>query len=67
MPRIRAIKPEFFTHERLAELSPIDRLFFIGLWTVADREGRLENRPQRLKGLFVPVAHHPPLNRTTHF
>ena len=54
MPRIRAIKPEFFTHERLAELSPIDRLFFIGLWTVADREGRLENRPKRLKVLLMP-------------
>ena len=54
MPRIRAIKPEFFTHERLAELPALDRLFFIGLWTVADKAGRIENRPKRLKVQIMP-------------
>lgn len=53
MARIRSIKPEFFMHEDLAELSPVHRLLFIGLWTLADREGRLEDRPRRIKaGLF---------------
>lgn len=54
MARIRTIKPEFFTHEGLAELSPLQRLFFIGLWTQADREGRLEDRPKRLKVILLP-------------
>lgn len=54
MARIRTIKPEFFTHEGLAELSPLQRLFFIGLWTQADREGRLEDRPKRLKAVILP-------------
>ena len=54
MARIRTIKPEFFCHEQLAELSPIHRLLFIGLWTQADREGRLEDRPKRLKVVLLP-------------
>ena len=54
MARIRTIKPEFFTHEGLAELSPNHRLFFIGLWTQADSEGRLEDRPRRLKVVIFP-------------
>src|SRR5215831_13505575 len=54
MPRIRTIKPEFFLHEGLSELSPLHRLFFIGLWTVADKDGRFENRPKRLKAELLP-------------
>jgi hypothetical protein len=54
MSRIRFIKPEFFVHEEMAELSPAHRLLFIGLWTVADREGRLEDRPKRLKVMLCP-------------
>jgi hypothetical protein len=54
MPRIRAIKPEFFRNEQLAELPFEDRLLFIGLWTQADKAGRLEDRPKRLKGELFP-------------
>lgn len=54
MSRIRTIKPEFFFDEDLAELSPLARLLFIGLWTQADREGRLEDRPKRLKAALLP-------------
>lgn len=54
MPRIRSIKPDFFMHEGLAELSPLHRLLFIGLWTQADRAGRLEDRPKRLKASLLP-------------
>lgn len=43
------IKPGFFTNETIADLSPHARLCFIGLWTLADREGRLEDRPKRIK------------------
>ena len=49
MPRARSIKPDFFANEELAELPPETRLLFIGLWTLADREGRLEDRPKRIK------------------
>ena len=54
MPRARNIKPGFFTNEVLAELPPLTRLLFIGLWTEADREGRLEDRPRRLKMRLFP-------------
>jgi hypothetical protein len=54
MARIRSIKPDFFLHEGLAELSPLHRLFFIGLWTLADKSGRLEDRPKRIKAAVMP-------------
>lgn len=50
MARARNIKPGFFKNEDLAECTPWARLCFIGLWTLADREGRLEDRPRRIKG-----------------
>src|SRR5215475_4054471 len=52
--RIRTIKPAFFDNEELAALPSLTRLFFIGLWTVADREGRLEDRPLRLRAQILP-------------
>jgi hypothetical protein len=47
--RARLLKPGFFTNELLAELPFEGRLLFAGLWTLADREGRLEDRPKRIK------------------
>jgi hypothetical protein len=54
MPRIRDLKPSFFESEQIAQCSPLARLFFQGLWCYADREGRLEDRPMKLKGLILP-------------
>lgn len=54
MSRIRTIKPEFFLDDELADLPALTRLLFIGLWTEADREGRLEDRPRRLKAALLP-------------
>ena len=54
MARARNIKPGFFTHDGLAELDALTRLLFIGLWTVADRAGRLEDRPKRIKAEVMP-------------
>lgn len=54
MPRKRYLKPGFFQNEDLAELSFEYRLVFQGLWLWADREGRLEDRPKRLKGNIMP-------------
>jgi hypothetical protein len=54
MARIRTIKPGFFKNEDIAGLPSMTRLFFIGLWTQADRAGRLEDRPRRLKAEIFP-------------
>ena len=54
MARARSIKPSFFKNEFLAECEPMARLLFIGLWTLADREGRLECRPMRIKAELFP-------------
>ena len=58
MSRIRTVKPELFKHEELfdAELDsglPL-RLAFIGLFTVADCEGRFKWRPRTLKLEVLP-------------
>lgn len=53
MARSRNIKPGFFTNDDLVELDFAIRLLFAGLWTIADREGRLQDRPKKIKiGLF---------------
>lgn len=54
MARSRLLKPGFFKNEHLAQLSPHARLCFAGLWLLADREGRLEDRPMRLKAEIFP-------------
>jgi hypothetical protein len=54
MDSIRIIKPEFFLDDRLAELSPLERLAFIGMWTIANDEGTIWNRPKRLKAQILP-------------
>lgn len=41
-------------NEVLGEQDPATRLLFIGLWTLADREGRLEDRPKRIKSAIFP-------------
>jgi hypothetical protein len=55
MARARNIKPKFFTNEDLVELDFATRLLFIGLWTEADKEGRLDDRPKRLKMALFPA------------
>lgn len=54
MARSRNLKPGFFTNELLAECVPHARLLFAGLWTIADRDGRLEDRPQKIKACVFP-------------
>lgn len=54
MARCRTIKPSFFLNETLAECSPMARLLFAGLWCWADRNGRLEDRPRRIKAEIFP-------------
>jgi len=54
MARSRNIKPGFFLNDELAECDPLARLLFAGLWCIADREGRLEDRPKRIKAEVLP-------------
>ncbi len=54
MARSRNIKPGFFTNDDLGEMEPLARLLFAGMWTIADREGRLEDRPKKIKAEVLP-------------
>src|SRR5262249_35050426 len=54
MARMRMLKPGFFKHEALAECPRDARLLFAGLWGIADREGRLEDRPRWIKSEVFP-------------
>lgn len=54
MPRIRYLKHDFFLDEKLAQQSHAGRLLFAGLWVLADRDGRLEDRPMKIKAQIFP-------------
>src|SRR5690349_25113751 len=55
MARIRSIKPEFWTDEKVVSLTPLARHLFIGLWNYVDDEGRGEFSPLRLKMQILPA------------
>jgi hypothetical protein len=54
MARIRTIKPEFWTDEKLSLLDPLTRLVYVGLWSHADDAGRLVDNLKLLDGLLFP-------------
>ena len=54
MARSRNIKPALFKNEILGEADPMLTILFIGLWCLADRCGRLEDRPKRIKVEIFP-------------
>ena len=54
MPRMRFVKYEFFLDDAIAQQSHTARLLFIGLWTLADRAGRLEDKPAKIKAQLFP-------------
>lgn len=55
MARIRSIKPETWTDEKMVEMSPLARLLFIGLWNFADDDGRMVYSPTRIKLQILPA------------
>lgn len=70
MARARNIKPGFYANEDLAECSIWARFIFPGLWMMADREGRLEYRPKKIKGellRFDTVEAEPLLQELEHY
>ena len=52
--RARNLKPGFFVNEQLAECCFAARLLFEGLWCLADRAGRLCDKPRRIKAQVFP-------------
>ena len=54
MARIRTIKPDFWSDEKIVELTPWARLLFIGLWNFSDDEGRMPFSPKKIKMLVFP-------------
>lgn len=52
--RTRLLKAGFFKNEELAELRPLERILYQGLWCLADRDGRLDDRPRRIKVEVLP-------------
>ena len=56
MARTRNIKPGFFKDEELVDLGFAAMLLFAGLWTLADRDGRLEDRPRMIKAEVFPYS-----------
>lgn len=55
MARIRTVKPEFWTDEKVVECSIPARLLFIGLFNFANDKGCLERSPKRIKMQVFPA------------
>lgn len=54
MARIRTIKPDFWTDEKMGRLKRDARLMFIGLLNLADDSGILKALPAYIKGQLFP-------------
>lgn len=54
--RARSFKPGFFKNELLAKMPPLVRLTFAGLWLLSDRDGRMEDRPAKIKAELFPYG-----------
>ena len=54
MARIRTIKPEFWSNEKVMNCSRDARLLFIGLWNFADDQGRLPNSAKTIRAQVFP-------------
>lgn len=52
--RARGLKPGLFKNEILGAADPLLTILFQGLWCMADRDGRLEDRPLRIKAEVFP-------------
>ena len=54
MPRKRMIDPEFWSDEEIGRWTHQARLFYIGLWTFSDDEGRFKANDALLKANIFP-------------
>lgn len=60
--RARNVKPALFKNEVLGCADPLLTLLFVGLWCEADRDGRLEDRPLRLRAEIFPYRDNAPVD-----
>lgn len=54
MARARNIKPGLFSNEVLGVADPLLTILFASLWCLADKAGRLEDRPERIRAATFP-------------
>ena len=54
MPKIRGVKPDYWTDDDIVELSIPARLLFIGLWNYACDNGHLQDKPRQIKIRVMP-------------
>ena len=54
MARIRTIKPDFWTDEKIVQLPYEARLLFIGMWNFADDYGFIWDEPDRIRLQVLP-------------
>lgn len=57
MPRIRTLKPSFWSDARVAALGREARLLTIGLISYADDDGRFVATPAAIRGYIYPFDH----------
>ena len=62
MARARNIKPALFKNEILGVEDPMLTILFINLWCLADKAGRLEDRPLRIKAETFPYRENIDIN-----
>jgi hypothetical protein len=55
MPRIRSVKPEFFSSEPVGNCSPTSRLLFVALWCYADDDGRCVDNAKVIRAFAFPL------------
>ena len=56
MPRKRIIDPEFWLDNEISKLTYKNRLLYIGLWTLADDFGILENDLNKIRASVFPYS-----------
>lgn len=55
MPKIRALKPDFWTDEAVVSVQPLARLLFQGLWNYACDNGHVQDKPFQIKMRILPA------------
>lgn len=52
--KTRLVRPDFFSDDRIAKCGPFGLHLYLGLMCLTDRDGRLEDRPIKIKAQLFP-------------
>lgn len=55
MPKIRGVKPDYWTDDAIVELTLPARLLFVGLWNYACDNGHLQDKSRQIKMRILPA------------